>query len=125
MRFVEIKIECYNDKDADVVGKDNAKCTPSKCMVNLDTIDSFWVDPDNDKICIYTLSGTSYWTDSFTYEEFKAMINNDGARILTETSDVDVSVSDSKIKLPVAVRCHDCGCLSAFSVCDVCGGRIK
>lgn len=74
MRLVEIEINCFDRKVAEVVGDDAYDSdVKSKCVIDLDRVSSVWLDPKGD-ICIHLGShNESYWTSSFTLPGFVAL----------------------------------------------------
>lgn len=75
MRLIEIKISVYEKDVADIVGNDNHKLDELRsCCIDLDKVESFWEDPvkdGGDGLLIKMDSKDSYWTESFTLDQFR------------------------------------------------------
>lgn len=81
MRLIEIKISVYEKDVADIVGNDNHKLDELRsCCIDLDRVESFWEDPvkeGGDGILIKFYSGDSYWTKSFTLDQFRNVLQKE------------------------------------------------
>lgn len=75
MRLLEITIAVYPKETTEILGENNRSLdVECRCIIDLDRVESFWEDPakdGGDGILIKFYSGDSYWTKSFTLDQFK------------------------------------------------------
>jgi len=75
LHLCEIGIFCY-DKKLSELGMDLPESDiPSRCLINLDKVESFYELPDHDVI-IKMNSGDSYLTRSFSFDTFCKLLFN-------------------------------------------------
>lgn len=73
LRLCEIEIYCF-DKKLSELGVDlPSNDIPSRCLINLDKIESAYELPDHD-LMIKMNSGDSYLTRSFTFDKFQKLL---------------------------------------------------
>lgn len=107
MRLLEITIAVYPKETTEILGEnDRSLDVERRCVIDLDRVESFWEDPakdGGDGILIKFYSGDSYWTKSFTLDQFK--------KKLCEETIQRVPYSD-------VVACPE-----TSELCVVCGGE--
>lgn len=69
MRLCKIMVSSYSDKEAAIVGEENAKTFPTKALIDLECVESAWEDTNGDLI-IEMKSGSTYRTRQCKIEEF-------------------------------------------------------
>jgi len=77
VRLLKIGIECFDKQQYELLGPNNfGDDTPSECVIDLDRVTSVWQNPSGE-ICIHVGSHQeSYWTNSYTLDEFVNLWNN-------------------------------------------------
>lgn len=81
MRLLEITIAVYPKETTEILGEnDRSLDVERRCIIDLDRVESFWEDPakdGGDGILIKFYSGDSYWTKSFTLEQFRNILQKE------------------------------------------------
>ena len=108
MRFVEIKITCYDKEEQKVVGEDNANGVNTRCCVDLYNVETFWEDPVTHELLIYMHNGVSYWTSTYTFDQFRDLYKNNSEEVVKK------DMTDKEF-------CPDCNQPIKDDSCTVCG----
>jgi len=88
MRPLDVEIRLYDKAEGEVVGEFNAKVHIKKAVIDLDEVESCFIDID-DKLIICMKSGEAHCTKSYTIDEFKDLWINmgdirDGSNIIKQ-----------------------------------------
>ena len=73
MRLFKFMVNAFSDKEASLVGEENAKTFPTKALIDLESVESAWEDTNGDLI-IEMKSGSSYRTRQCKIEEFTSIL---------------------------------------------------
>lgn len=113
MRLLEIKIDIFEEKEAVLVGEENAKTEPKIAIIDLDCVTSAWEQGDN-YISIQLSNGVGFLTNAYTLKEFK-----DKWMGTTPEADSNYGVEvDCDCDDEVSKNTH---CYNAIDKCPCCG----
>jgi hypothetical protein len=78
MRHLEITIMVYLKRVSELLGEnDRSTDVQRRCVIDLERVESFWEDPASDGgdgLLVKMFSGDSYWTKSFTLNQFRLLV---------------------------------------------------
>ncbi|HUX57144.1 MAG TPA: hypothetical protein VMV77_09225 [Bacteroidales bacterium] len=108
MRLFEINILIYDKDDAEIKGGEkNADDYPSKAIIDLNAVTSFWNNGDKD-VVIYLKGGESYTAKNITYNQFR-----------DACACIESPIGDNRVD----EACPCCGMAILDHECNICGYR--
>jgi hypothetical protein len=126
MRLVEIKISCHKKEDELIAGENNVDDVPARCDIDLDKVATYWEDPVNKEVLIYMDNGVSYWTDSYTFDEFRIamVVSGKGASLAKERPIVFNKPMDSSGSPETVTTCGT-GPATFLAICPDCSQVLQ
>lgn len=76
MRFLEVTVHLYDQKQAEITGlgeDDHTNDVPKRCCIDLDEVMS-WYEAKTEGINVVMKSGESFWLKNTSFDMFKSAI---------------------------------------------------